>query len=1514
MAVKNNLKKHLDWLKQTKSNTPQQNPIELLLKTPLPSDSSNNESSALRGSNERSLGLTTPTPSSQPKANDNPSDIGEQLRQDPDMATSTQNPDLGSFMLNVEKSQRMAGLRSTRREQQPPTRTTAATQSLSLNGKRATTASTSTTETSRTLSPTQQPSIANLLRDRISVRRPEPLQEETIIDLTSDEEEKQQQMIPQKRQGTQNNNSKRQKTEPTCLPTTTKQTITTSNELPNRPVLDIDEEGELRELSLNNRNSRVVQQEYTPNVSKDSSSSQQDLLKLQQEYISTCERRIELLVKRIAIEESTALSEDAKRTKRAQMTAELLLLERSQTEAKSKITSFQVDPTITRLPSIVQVTDSYASEITRSTQVAPPTPPLALQNYTHVDSDDGRESFDLHISDNEFQEPLPARRNTTRPTNYYDDNNYIMKAAEEEREEEAEDFYEGERTMDGLISSQPELYDEEARQELASFVEFENDEDMPDASYTQALAAVESDFDFESDEEYQDAEEEVRDKPEADDDEDDFQLQDSTFHKDQASTNRQSHQAVINDDLDSIEATNNDLYVISDDDDEDFIQNGSSLSNRFLQDTQIRSEDYPNPEDLPDIMEIPDEGQEDTHSNTDSFGEDEAFDEEREIMSSQESIQIVDEKEYENATQFKPIKIERIDVDVDMEDANQMNQLPPSSPMISDDEFDDELDKLLDAKEAKEAQGERFPWTNEVFAKLNSTFKLSTFRPNQLEAVNATLSGRDAFVLMPTGGGKSLCYQLPAIVNSGKTKGTTIVISPLISLMQDQVEHLMEKNIPACMISSKGSPEEKRTNFNLFVNGFLKLVYLSPEMISASTQAKNTIAKLHSEGLLARVVIDEAHCMSSWGHDFRPDYKALSYFKSNYPDVPVMALTATANDQVKMDIIHNLNLNDPVFLKQSFNRTNLFYEILQKDKYVMLNIERAINSRFKDQTGIIYCHSKQSCEQTSEKLNNAGIKCAFYHAGMEPEDRLTIQKAWQSGEIKVICATIAFGMGIDKPDVRFVMHLTLPRTLEGYYQETGRAGRDGSYSYCIMYYSLRDAKTLQNMISRDKDLDRQGKEKHQTKLTQVVQYCENKTDCRRQQVLQYFNETFDKALCEKNCDNCKKGGDSTLVEKDVTEHAIKMAELVKSIQNQKVTLIYCQDVFRGSKGNKIVSAGHDSLPHHGAGKELERGDLQRITFHLISEKVLEEYSVFNKAGFATSYIRLGSNATKLLSRKKKIIMSFSHPTKRSTTTGGKLNHAPTASSTTSSSTDFQTPTSNKSTGRTSARSATTSASKVTPARRDNSNLITPARLLTTEERLNEYAFSSTPRIISAKSHLQRQSSGIDAPVLAAKKAPPAHIVLTERKFSSEEEKINFVRAYNVLKARVNDVMTMLSFTNGSSVIPDQTLKEMATKLPQSDADFRKLSGFMGGTQAGYFKFFRETLRKLYEERHDTKKKVTTTSKYFSSREQEQNSEIIQQIRASQKQSSQTPTKQKPTSTSQRPAFKNRYHKKATRRR
>lgn len=521
---------------------------------------------------------------------------------------------------------------------------------------------------------------------------------------------------------------------------------------------------------------------------------------------------------------------------------------------------------------------------------------------------------------------------------------------------------------------------------------------------------------------------------------------------------------------------------------------------------------------------------------------------------------------------------------------------------------------------------ENHPWSSDVRKALRKRFGLQGFRHNQLEAINATLAGEDAFVLMPTGGGKSLCYQLPSVVNSGKTRGVTVVISPLLSLMQDQVDHMVQRQVQASLFNGEVTAEQRRLVLQSLSRPeperFIQLLYITPEMMSKSTQILNALQALHRHKKLARIVIDEAHCVSQWGHDFRPDYKELGILRRQFSGVPVMALTATATENVKIDVMHNLEMENSKVFTQSFNRPNLSYTVLKKDKSLLNDMAERINRSYRGQSGIIYCLSRKNCEGLAEKLRKEyGINAAHYHAGMESPDRVAVQQKWQSNEFHVIVATIAFGMGIDKPDVRFVMHHSIPKSLEGYYQETGRAGRDGNPSACYLYYSFGDTTQLRRMID-DGDGSWEQKERQKQMLRNVIQFCENRSDCRRMQVLAYFNEHFSADNCAGTCDNCTSN--STFEMRDLTPHARNAVQIVEQLHSSRVTLSHCIDVYRGIGGKKMSETGHDDLDQYGLGKELEREDVDRLFHRLVMEDALEEYQHKNKMGFPNQYVRLGA--------------------------------------------------------------------------------------------------------------------------------------------------------------------------------------------------------------------------------------------------------------------------------------------------
>ncbi|KAF1824979.1 ATP-dependent DNA helicase, partial [Dissoconium aciculare CBS 342.82] len=530
-----------------------------------------------------------------------------------------------------------------------------------------------------------------------------------------------------------------------------------------------------------------------------------------------------------------------------------------------------------------------------------------------------------------------------------------------------------------------------------------------------------------------------------------------------------------------------------------------------------------------------------------------------------------------------------------------------------------------------------FPWSQDVKRALKERFKLKGFRESQVEAINATLAGKDVFVLMPTGGGKSLCYQLPALVSSGKTRGVTVVVSPLVSLMEDQVAHLQKLNVQAFLINGDTSYDQRDFIMEKFgdsnVEMFIQLLYVTPEMLGKSQKMLNAFELLHRNGRLARIVIDEAHCVSQWGHDFRPDYKALGSVRQKFPGVPVMALTATATDNVRIDTIHNLGMKGCEVFKRSFNRSNLYYEVRTKGKVAddVEAVASLIKDKYRKQTGIVYCLSRKNCETFAKELKGKGIGAHHYHAGLKPDEKSQIQRDWQSGKHQVIVATIAFGMGIDKANVRFVVHHSMPKSLEGYYQETGRAGRDGQPSGCYLFYAYRDVAMLRKMIDQNEDASREQKNRQREMLTRMELFCCNETDCRRVQVLNYFNEPFTRDACHGQCDNCSSN--ATFNSVDLTDYAQKAVSLVSRATGSASG--HDAEDYDGY-GRKPDEWSH--VDEYGAGSDLDRGIVERIFHRLLSEDVLRELHVV-KGGFPHQYVCLGQRREQY-SRGKKFEMQI----------------------------------------------------------------------------------------------------------------------------------------------------------------------------------------------------------------------------------------------------------------------------------
>jgi ATP-dependent DNA helicase RecQ len=476
---------------------------------------------------------------------------------------------------------------------------------------------------------------------------------------------------------------------------------------------------------------------------------------------------------------------------------------------------------------------------------------------------------------------------------------------------------------------------------------------------------------------------------------------------------------------------------------------------------------------------------------------------------------------------------------------------------------------------------------------LKTHFGFDQFRPLQEEIIRCVISRKDAFVLMPTGGGKSLCFQLPALT----MPGVTLVISPLISLMKDQVDALKADGIPAEFINSTLSHAEIAKIQTDALTGDLKILYLAPERLSMP-EFQHFLKKI----TVSVIAIDESHCISEWGHDFRPDYRNLKMLRKIFPEVPALALTATATLKVREDIICQLSLEKAKIFVSSFDRPNLSYSVLPK-KGSYNQLVRVLQD-YKNESAIIYCFSRKDTESLAVKLCEEGLKALPYHAGLESEERRTNQEKFIRDEVQIIVATIAFGMGIDKPDVRLVVHYHLPKSIEGYYQETGRAGRDGLPSRCILFYSFADTMKQQYFIRQiENELER--KNAYQ-KLDQMVEYCELAT-CRRYHLLSYFGEDYKPIKCG-GCDLCLSPNE----EFDATTISQKILSAIIRTE-QRFGINYIIDVLLGTKNNKIIERYHHELSVYGIVNDFSKEDLRLIIGQLVFRKLLikrgDEYPI-----------------------------------------------------------------------------------------------------------------------------------------------------------------------------------------------------------------------------------------------------------------------------------------------------------------
>jgi ATP-dependent DNA helicase RecQ len=472
---------------------------------------------------------------------------------------------------------------------------------------------------------------------------------------------------------------------------------------------------------------------------------------------------------------------------------------------------------------------------------------------------------------------------------------------------------------------------------------------------------------------------------------------------------------------------------------------------------------------------------------------------------------------------------------------------------------------------------------------LNRTFGYREFRPLQRQIIEATLEGRDVFALLPTGGGKSLCFQLPALMRNG----LTVVVSPLIALMKDQVDQLEAAGIAATFLNSTLEAGEARARLRRLHQGHYCLVYAAPERLMLDDWKDN----LRAWNVKA-LIVDEAHCISEWGHDFRPEYRQLGELRSLLPEVPILALTATATPRVRTDIIDHLKLTDPAVFIASFNRPNLAYQVIPKDQPGRQILDFV--SRRKEESGIIYCATRATTERLAASLAARGLMTRSYHAGLPIDLRSETQELFRRDEVHIICATIAFGMGINKPNVRWVIHHDLPRNLEAYYQETGRAGRDGLPADCLLLFSAGDAAKQDHFIKGMSTVQEQQVARRQ--LREMVSYSESSA-CRRHTLLAYFGEQS-ATRCEA-CDNClapRASYDGTTV----SQKFLSCVFRIRQSSELRTGMNHVIDVLTGASTEKVRRWNHHTLTTYGIGADLDRKEWAAIARELLRQGYLRQ--------------------------------------------------------------------------------------------------------------------------------------------------------------------------------------------------------------------------------------------------------------------------------------------------------------------
>jgi ATP-dependent DNA helicase RecQ len=525
----------------------------------------------------------------------------------------------------------------------------------------------------------------------------------------------------------------------------------------------------------------------------------------------------------------------------------------------------------------------------------------------------------------------------------------------------------------------------------------------------------------------------------------------------------------------------------------------------------------------------------------------------------------------------------------------------------------------------------------ELQAELKRIFGFDEFRAGQEAVVRDALAGRDVLALMPTGGGKSLCFQLPALLRPG----VTLVVSPLIALMQDQVRLLRDNDIPATYINSSLEPLEMSRRTAALLRGDYKLFYLAPERLLLPEFLEGPLRAVSQGPGISAFVIDEAHCVSEWGHDFRREYRQLSALRRRHPHIPMLAFTATATPRVRTDIVAQLALRDPALHVTSFNRPNLFYQVRAKTKQTYAELLAQARG---GGAGIVYCLSRRRVDELALQLQNDGIQARPYHAGLDADVRRRNQEAFIRDDVQAIVATIAFGMGINKPDVRWVAHYDLPKTLEGYYQESGRAGRDGDPARCTLYFGASDIRTADFLIQQKIDPDTGAALEEEQRiarqqLRQVLDYAES-AECRRAVQLRYLGENF-AAPCGA-CDNCCEP--RTL--QDWTTEARQFMSCIARLAQRRQRFGAAQiiDILRGARSERVLSRGHDTLSVYGIGKQRSVDEWRSVARALLHQGLIDETQ--------DGYPVLSLNAQSGPVLRQELVVRIAAPAKRSRTRAG----------------------------------------------------------------------------------------------------------------------------------------------------------------------------------------------------------------------------------------------------------------------